>query len=135
MNEWTERPLAQICATMRAGGTPSVGNPDFYDGDIPFVTIEDISRAGRNIENTKRSLSRAGLKASAAWEVPTGHLLLSMYATLGKVTVNSIPVATNQAILAIKPDSKIITDKFLFYFFQLLKPSIASLAAQTTQAN
>lgn len=102
MSEWVEQPLGDVCTTLRAGATPTVDNPSFYGGGIPFVTIEDISRAGRAIERTTRTLTEAGLAASAAWLVPEGHVLYSMYASLGKLTINSVPVATNQAILAIK---------------------------------
>jgi type I restriction enzyme, S subunit len=135
MSEWVEQPLGDVCTTLRAGATPTVDNPSFYGGGIPFVTIEDISRAGRAIERTTRTLTEAGLAASAAWLVPEGHVLYSMYASLGKLTINSVPVATNQAILAIKAKSGILDQGLLFYALQLMAPRVASLAAQTTQAN
>lgn len=135
MSEWLERSLAEVCETIRAGGTPAADNPSFYGGDTPFVTIEDITRAGRTIEHTTRSLTRAGIDASAAWIVPKDHLLYSMYATLGKVTRNVLPMATNQAILAIKPDLRLIETDILFYLLQMSKSSILALASQTTQAN
>lgn len=135
MSDWLERSLAEICVTIRAGGTPAADNPSFYGGDTPFVTIEDITRAGRTIERTTRGLTKAGIDASAAWIVPEDHLLYSMYATLGKVTRNVLPMATNQAILAIKPDLGLIETDILFYLLQISESSILALASQTTQAN
>lgn len=135
MSEWTDGLLADVCVTIRAGGTPQADNQNFYGGEIPFVTIEDISSVGRAIEITGRTLTAAGLNASAAWLVPPDHLLYSMYATLGKVTRNKVSVATNQAILAIKPNEKLIACDMLFYLLQSMESSVASLSSQTTQAN
>ena len=135
MSEWADRLLADVCVTIRAGGTPQADNQNFYGGETPFVTIEDISSIGRTIETTARALTTAGLNASAAWLVPSDHLLYSMYATLGKVTRNKVSVATNQAILAIKPDEKLIACDLLFYLLQFKESSVASLSSQTTQAN
>ncbi len=135
MSDWCEKALADVCPTIRAGGTPASDRPDFYGGDIPFVTIEDITRAGRLIESTARSLTMAGLNSSAAWVVPPGHILFSMYATLGKVVVNAVPVATNQAILSLKSDSSQLDLGLLFYALQFMEPQIRRLSAQTTQAN
>ena len=135
MSEWVTKALAEICPTISAGGTPTSDRAEFYGGGIPFVTIEDITRAGRTIERTVRSLTPDGLAASAAWLVPPGHILYSMYASLGKVVINSIPVATNQAILALRPDSEQIDTTFLFYVLQSIEPTVKGLAAQTTQAN
>ncbi len=135
MSEWADRLLADVCVTIRAGGTPQADNQSFYGGEIPFVTIEDISSVGRTIETTARTLTTAGLNASVAWLVPSDHLLYSMYATLGKVTRNKVSVATNQAILAIKPDEKLIACDLLFYLLQFKESSVASLSSQTTQAN
>ncbi len=135
MSDWVDGLLADVCVTIRAGGTPQTDNQNFYGGGIPFVTIEDISSVGRTIETTARTLTAAGLNASAAWLVPPDHLLYSMYATLGKVTRNTVSVATNQAILAIKPDEKLIACDLLFYLLQFMESSVASLSSQTTQAN
>ena len=45
---WPQVPLKTV-ARMRAGGTPRRGNPDYWGGTIPFVKIEDITAASRQI--------------------------------------------------------------------------------------
>jgi type I restriction enzyme S subunit len=120
---------------MKAGGTPLAGNTSYYGGDIPFVTIEDMTACSKRLRETKSHLTAVGLASSNAWMVPAGALLYSMYGSLGKVRINEIPVATNQAILAILPDNKKIDSDYLYYFLESLEQSISRYSSQTTQAN
>lgn len=75
-----------------------------------------------------------GLERSNAWRVPENSLLLTIYGTLGEVAINTIPVATNQAILGIVPKEKLDVE-FLYYWFQYFKPNWRRYAKPTTQAN
>jgi len=88
---------------MKAGGTPHTAVKEFWNGDIPFVLIEDMTGQGVFLSKTKRMITQEGLRNSSAWLVPANSLLVSMYATIGETAINLIPVATNQAIIAIVP--------------------------------
>jgi type I restriction enzyme S subunit len=127
--------LKDMCQVTRAGGTPSSDNSFYYDGEIPFVTIEDITSSRKYLTLTKKNLTNLGLKSSSAWLVPKGCVLYSMYATVGKVRINKIPVSTNQAILAIKPNELIIDTEYLYYFLCSIEKNVLSETSQTTQAN
>ena len=111
---WTTTKVIDVALKMKAGGTPDRSNPNYWQGEIPFVLIEDMTGTERFLIETKEQFSRLGLQSSSAWMVPENSILLSMYATLGKVVINKIPVATNQAILGIIP-GKVDRD-FLFIF-------------------
>src|SRR5436309_687993 len=94
-------PLASLCSYLRSGGTPRSDNADFYGGDIPFVTIEDMTAVSKSIKRTEKTLTQAGLDNSNCWLVPKGALIYSIYATLGVSRLLEVPAATNQAILGI----------------------------------
>lgn len=100
---WKVVRLGEVVEKMRSGGTPSRSNPAYWNGDIPFVLIEDMTRCGLYLTQTKERITQAGIENSSAWIVPPGTLLLSMYATIGETAINAMPIATNQAILAIIP--------------------------------
>ncbi len=101
--EWEVVRVKDIAKKMKAGGTPRKGVKEYWNGRIPFVLIEDMTSCELYISTTKETITEKGLKNSSAWLVPPNSLLLSMYATIGETAINTIPLATNQAILAIIP--------------------------------
>ncbi len=131
--EWEVVRLEDLCERIKAGGTPSTSKREFWNGDIPFVKIEDITLAGKYLTNTKEKISKLGLENSSAWIVPENSLLLAMYGSLGEVTINKIPAATNQAILGIISSKCDV--EFLYYWFLYFKPNWRRYAKPTTQAN
>lgn len=130
---WTTTKVVEVASKMKAGGTPNRSNQNYWQGEIPFVLIEDMTKIERFLIETKEYISRLGLQSSSAWMVPENSILLSMYATLGKVVINKIPVATNQAILGIIP-AKVDRD-FLYYLLQFSADRLSKLNSQTTQKN
>jgi len=130
---WTTTKIVEVASKMKAGGTPSRSYPKYWQGEIPFVLIEDMTNTERYLIETQEHISKLGLQSSSAWMVPDNTILLSMYATLGKVVINKIPVATNQAILGIIP-TKVDRD-FLYYLLQFSADRLSKLNSQTTQKN
>jgi type I restriction enzyme S subunit len=120
---------------MKSGGTPDTSCSDYYGGDIPFVSIEDMTASSRYLESTIKTLTNEGLKHSSAWIVPANSILYSIYATLGLPRINAMPVATNQAILALITDPNKIDRDYLYYWFEFARTSVVSLSSQTTQSN
>jgi type I restriction enzyme S subunit len=57
-----------------------------------------------------------------------------MYASYGEVVINTIPVAANQAILAIIPSDSIDLN-YLYYALLSMKPKLRKYLRQTTQKN
>lgn len=95
---WEQRKLGEVTDSY-SGGTPSVGNKLYYDGDIPFIRSGEI-----NAESTELFITDEGLQNSSAKLVEKGDILYALYgATSGEVGISHINGAINQAILAIKP--------------------------------
>ena len=132
--DWEIAKLKKIVKKIKAGGTPLTTIKEYWNGDIPFVKIEDISSSSKYLVKTGSSISAEGLKNSSAWMVPKNSLLLAMYGSLGELAINKIPVATNQAILGIIPRDEYETE-FLYYWFSYFKPNWRRYAKPTTQAN
>jgi type I restriction enzyme, S subunit len=134
MSEWIHSNVGAVTAYQRAGGTPTATTDAYYGGEIPFVTIEDITNGTRYLDTTVKNLSELGLRTSAAWLIKEPHILYSMYATVGKPIINRIACATNQAIIALK-ESDAIEQKFLFYQLLFIRPQVYKFTSQTTQSN
>jgi type I restriction enzyme S subunit len=131
---WQVVKLGEVVKYMKAGGTPKRAVQSYWGGDIPFVLIEDITRSGMFLKHTKETISEAGLRNSSAWIVPEGSVLLTMYRTIGLTAINEIPVATNQAILAIIPDDH-VDSLFLAYLLRHEDKRLESQNVQSTQKN
>lgn len=134
MSEWIHSNVGAVTAYQRAGGTPTATTDAYYGGEIPFVTIEDITNGTRYLDKTVKNLSELGLRTSAAWLIKEPHILYSMYATVGKPIINRIACSTNQAIIALK-ESEAIEQEFLFYQLLFIRPQVYKFTSQTTQSN
>ncbi|MCC5998164.1 MAG: restriction endonuclease subunit S [Thermofilum sp.] len=132
--DWKTAKLGEICEKIKAGGTPLTTKKEYWNGNIPFVKIEDMTSSGKYLMKTSSSITNTGLENSSAWLVPENSLLLAMYGSLGEVSINTIKVATSQAILAIIPKEKNDVE-FLYYWFLYFKPRWRKYAKPTTQAN
>ena len=104
----------------KAGGTPTSTNKDYYNGEIPFLSINDITKQGKYIRYTENHLSQSGLDNSSAWIVPAHSLIMSMYASVGLVTINEVPIATSQAMFAMQLKDKGLLD-YLYYYLSYFK--------------
>jgi type I restriction enzyme S subunit len=135
--EWDVLKLGdeRIVRQIKAGGTPLRTIKEYYeDGAIPFVRIEDITTAGKYLNNTELKITEDGLRNSNAWLVPERSILYSMYASYGEVVINTIPVATNQAIIAMIPSENIDLE-YLYYSLNQIKTTLYKYLRTTTQKN
>jgi type I restriction enzyme S subunit len=132
---WIRKKLGEICHKIKAGGTPSRKVLEYWNGDIPFVKIEDISSTNLYLGDTQEKISQKGLENSNAWILPPNSVLFSIYGSIGEVAINKIPVATNQAILGLIPKNEIINHKFLAYSLKAFGKYLISYNIQSTQKN
>jgi len=117
-NEWCR--LDTLFSKGKAGGTPTSTNKEYYNGEIPFLSINDITKQGKYVRYTENHLSQSGLENSSAWVVPKYSLIMSMYASVGLVTINEIPTTTSQAMFAMQLKDKGLLD-YLYYYLSYFK--------------
>lgn len=127
--------LSSFYEKGRAGGTPKSTNKKYYAGEIPFLSISDMTEQGKYIYWTQKTLTQEGLENSTAWIVPKDSLVLSMYASVGQVAINKIPLTTSQAIFSMTITDKVILD-FLYYYLSYFKEKKLHRYLETgTQSN
>lgn len=102
------------------GSTPDPRNPDYWSGDLPFVTPRDISD-GQRVSSASRGLTKSGANAARILD-PGAVLTVCIGATLGKVGWIDRDCAINQQINAIQPDLKVVNPEFMSYL--LASPSL-----------
>jgi len=93
---WARVPLKRL-ADVIGGATPRTEEPDFWDGEVVWVTPVDIGKSGSLfVDTSDRTLTYEGLSSCSAELLPTGSVILSTRAPIGAVGIARVPLATNQ---------------------------------------
>lgn len=120
---------------VESGGTPDSTNEKYWNGNIKWATLVDLPQTDfiTKIKDTKRTITEAGLKSSSAKLIPKNSILISSRATIGRVGINEIDLATNQGfkIILIKNKEKVLTE-FVALMVTQLKDKMENLAAGGT---
>jgi type I restriction enzyme S subunit len=121
-------------AILVSGGTPLTSIDSFYGGNIPWVSITDMTESGKYIERTARNLTQSGLLNSSAVIYPKNTLLFAMYASIGKCALPTVPVSSSQAILGITVKPSLNID-YLYYILTSRTQDFIAMGQQGTQSN
>jgi type I restriction enzyme S subunit len=129
--KWKAKRLGEL-GSFYSGGTPNTSIPEYYGGDIAWITSSDCNSGC--IRSVAGRLTPAGVANSATkWVVP-GTVLMALYgATAGVVAISKIDATINQAVLAMKLDSQ--DSSFMFQKLSMMKDWIIQTYTQGGQPN
>lgn len=102
------------CAKIIGGGTPKRSKKEYWDGNIPWVTVKDFQ--GKFIEHTEERISKEGLKNSSVNVTENQDILISARGTVGKIAMVSCGYTFNQSIYGLRADKNLILPDFLYYW-------------------
>ena len=133
---WPTKKLGEVCDVV-IGGTPRRGISKYWDGgELPWVSIADLSRNGREMSDTKEKITDIGAKESNVKLLKKGTLLFSFKLSIGKVAFAGVDLYTNEAIAGLRiKDEKELDKEFLFYFLQQLNFDDAQKAVKGKTLN
>lgn len=84
-------------ARLESGHTPSRRHPEYWEGDIPWISIQDAkAHHGRQIDTTAEYTNELGIANSSARVLPEKTVCLSRTASVGYVVIMGRPMATSQ---------------------------------------
>ncbi|MXY68199.1 MAG: hypothetical protein F4Y47_06530 [Acidobacteriia bacterium] len=112
-----------VCQLRRAfsianGGTPATSDYGNWDGEIAWLTPDDLGRhEGKSISEGRRSITPQGLQSSGARLSPPGSVVLSTRAPIGHLAVTARPAATNQGCRTLVPTAGVVSG---FAYYSLL---------------
>lgn len=104
--------IDEVCKVI-GGGTPSRSNKDFYTGDIPWITVKDLT--SNEIEDSLEHVTLDAIKNSAANKVPENTVLVATRVGLGKMGITKRELCFNQDIKALICFPEIIPNYLLFF--------------------
>lgn len=130
--EWKEEELDTL-AKRGTGHTPNKGRAEYYNGGIKWVSLADSKRLDNGlISETAIEISEEGIKNSSAVVHPTGSVVLSRDAGVGKSAIISCPMAVSQHFIVWTCEPNALSNWFLYHQFQLLKPLFEQIATGST---
>ena len=128
---WHWRRMSDVSSIV-GGGTPRTDRPEYFGGDVPWITPADLSKyEAKIISRGRRNITVEGLANSGAQILPKGTVLFSSRAPIGYVAIAANPVATNQGFKSFALHDEVIPD-FVYYYLQRAKDLVVSLASGTT---
>ena len=129
---WNYKRIFELYNTT-SGGTPARTNSSYYEnGTIPWVKTGEL--LDTLITDTEEYITEEGLKNSSAKIIEPGSLLCSMYAGVGKLGINVIPMTCSQATCVFTPKSN-ISIWYLFFWLMRNKEYLESISFGAAQQN
>ncbi|MEI7752772.1 MAG: restriction endonuclease subunit S, partial [Candidatus Omnitrophota bacterium] len=117
-------------AKIEAGGTPDTKNPSYWEGDISWITPNDLTSYEKMyISKGERNITTEGLRNSSAKLLPPKTVLLTTRAPVGHVALAGAEVSTNQGFKNLICDLTKADPEFVYY---LLKKNKTLLQAHAT---
>ena len=122
MSEWKEQRLSDAIELI-GGGTPKTSIPEYWDGDIPWLSVKDFNNDNRYVYETEKHISEVGLEHSSTKMLQEDDIIISARGTVGEMAMIPFPMAFNQSCYGIRGKDG-INQTFLYY---LVKNSLSKL--------
>ena len=108
--------LGEICEIV-SGSTPKTNVPEYWDGDVKWITPAEISEESYIIEDTARHITDLGVQKTGLTSFPEGTVILSSRAPIGKVAIAGCEMYCNQGFKNLIC-SEIIDNRYLYWFLK-----------------
>lgn len=105
---------------LQMGKTPSRNNLEYWNTcDNKWISIGDLSQAGKYISDTKEYLSNSAVEESKIKVIPANTVVMSFKLSIGKTAITSEDMYSNEAIMAFH-DKHIIElmPEYMYYMFK-----------------
>ncbi|WP_143416132.1 restriction endonuclease subunit S [Geobacillus sp. E263] len=130
-------PLHELCVHIFGGGTPSKSNPEYYIGNIPWVTPKDMKDIV--INDSIDHINEDAIANSSAKLIPPNSLLMVIRSGILKkklpIAINTREVTVNQDMKAFVVDKNKITVEYLLYFFEFYQKVLLNRVRSVTADN
>ena len=108
--------LGDVCEIV-SGTTPKSNVPEYWDGDINWVTPAELDDDSSVIYESERKITEQAVKDSSLKSFPVGTVLLSSRAPIGKVAIAGVEMYCNQGFKNLICSDEIY-NKYLFWFLR-----------------
>jgi type I restriction enzyme S subunit len=124
-------PLDEV-AVRGSGHTPDKKRSDYWNGEIPWVSLKDTFRLDRGlVSTTTETITHMGLANSSAVVHPRGSVILLRDAGIGKSAILGDDMAVSQHFMAWDCGPR-LDNWYLYYYLQRMKPEFERISNGST---
>ncbi|MCA2711522.1 MAG: restriction endonuclease subunit S [Microcystis sp. M015S2] len=128
---WILIPLGDCCQII-SGSTPKRNKPEYWGGDIPWVTPKDLGKLKTPVlKDAPEKITEAGYKSCSTTLLPQGSILFSSRAPIGYVAIAGRPMCTNQGFKSLVPN-EYVHSPYLYWCMRKYASDIEALGSGTT---
>lgn len=133
---WESWKLAHAYPRIGSGTTPTSTSDHYYstEGGTPWITTAELRE--NYIGKTASNVTNDALREYSTLRVyKPGSLFIAMYgATIGRLGISTVPATCNQACCVFE-ESKVLDNRFLFYWLWHRRADLISLSVGGGQPN
>ena len=110
------------------GGTPKTSKPEYWNGNIPWISVKDFNNDFRYVYKTEKSITQLGLQKSSTKLLQRGDVIISARGTVGEIATIPFAMAFNQSCYGLRAKKGMVTSDYLYY---LIKHNVSVLKKNT----
>ena len=122
--------LGDVC-TIVSGTTPKSNCPEYWDGNINWVTPAELNDDSDVIYESQRKITEQAVQDSSLKPFPAGTVLLSSRAPIGKVAIAGVEMYCNQGFKNLICSNRIY-NRYLYHFLKNSTEYLNSLGRGAT---
>lgn len=110
------------------GGTPKTSVPEYWGGNIPWLSVKDFNNDKRYVYTTEKTITEDGLNNSSTKMLERDDSIISARGTVGEMAMIPFPMAFNQSCYGLRAKKEVVDPTFLYY---LVKHNVYVLQKNT----
>ena len=122
--------LGDIC-TIVSGSTPKSNIPEYWDGDIKWITPAELNEGTYIINDSVRHITELGVAKTGLKPFPQGTVILSSRAPIGKTAIAGCEMYCNQGFKNLICSDR-INPRYLYWFLTCNTEYLNSLGRGAT---
>lgn len=124
---WKTYKLSEIFNII-GGGTPKTSIDEYWNGEIPWLSVVDFNNDQRIVNFTEKSITKLGLEKSSTKLLQKGQLIVSARGTVGELAQLGRDMTFNQSCYGLNGKDDLLINDYGYY---LMKQSVIELKSNS----